>query len=103
MITFRLLRLPVAMLAAVLLTAGCVAQTPNLDASFGDAVSMATAQQVVNPAAAQNAAPPTGVDGQAAKAAMDRYHKSFERPAAQPNAYTIGVGSATTPAVMTAP
>ena len=94
---------PVAVLCTTLLVSGCVAQTPNLDATFGDAVNTATAQQVVNPDAVQQAAPPAGLDGQAAKATMDRYHKSFERPPVQSNAYTIGVSSVTTPSAMTAP
>ncbi len=101
--TFRLIRLPLAQIGVMLMMTGCVAQTPNLDASFGDAVNMATSNQVANPQAALNAAPPDGMDGQAAKATMDRYHKSFERPPAQSNAYTIGVSSMTTPSAVAAP
>ncbi|MDR3390405.1 MAG: hypothetical protein P4L77_01615 [Sulfuriferula sp.] len=82
-----------ALLASLL--AGCVAQTPHLDEKFGEAVNTAKAQQIINPDASQNTDPVAGVDGQAANAAVDRYHKSYERPPAQPNVFAIGVGTGT--------
>ncbi len=71
---------------------GCVTQTPNLDQHFGEAVNAAKAQQTINPDASLNQDPVAGVDGQAANAAVDRYHKSFEQPPASSNIFTIGVG-----------
>jgi hypothetical protein len=93
------------MLAALLtsLLAGCVAQTPHLDEKFGEAVNTAKAQQIINPDAAQNTDPVAGVDGQAANATIDRYHKSYERPPAQPNVFAIGVGTGTNAGTGTTP
>lgn len=78
---------------SVLLT-GCVSSpSPYLDAHFGDAVNTAKAQQVINPDASLNPDPVAGVDGQAADAAMSRYHRSFVQPPITPNVFTIGVGT----------
>ena len=72
--------------------AGCAAKTPRLDARFGDAVNTAKAQQTINPDASRNTDPVAGLDGQAANAAIDRYHKSYEQPPAPGNVFTIGIG-----------
>jgi len=84
-----------ASLVSTMLTAGCAATTPNLDQKFGEALNIAKAQQIINPDASQNTNPVYGVDGQAANAAINRYHRSYERPPAQPNVFTIGVGTGT--------
>ena len=81
-----------ALLASVAM-AGCASKTPYLDQHFGEAVNAAKAQQTINPDASQNADPVAGVDGQAANAAVDQYHKSFEQPPATGNVFTIGVGT----------
>ena len=80
-----------ALLMAAL--AGCATATPQLDSKFGDAVNAARAQQTAHPEASQNTDPAAGLDGKAAHAAEDRYHRSFERPPATGNVFTIGVGT----------
>lgn len=67
--------------------------SPRLDCGFGDAVSMAIARQTLDPGAtARNAGKDAaGVDGIAAREALDRYQKSFRTPEPTPNALTIGV------------
>jgi hypothetical protein len=80
-------------LAALGLLSACAPTTPQWDASFGNAVSTAIAQQTLNPDAYSNPDPVSGIDGRAAREAMDRYQKSFKQPAPQPNVFTIGVGS----------
>jgi predicted small lipoprotein YifL len=80
------------LLASVALT-GCATQTPILDQHFGDAVNAAKAQQIINPDASQNTDPVAGIDGQAANASVDRYHKSFVQPPATTNIFNIGVGT----------
>ncbi|MFA5170680.1 MAG: hypothetical protein WC426_03860 [Sulfuriferula sp.] len=92
-----------ALLVSTALIAGCAAPTPHLDEKFGEAVNTAKAQQVINPDASKNTNPVAGVDGQAANASIDRYHKSYERPPAQPNVFTIGVGTGTGTSTTTAP
>lgn len=79
---------------ASIVLAGCASSSaPNLDAHFGEAVNAAKAQQIINPDASLNTDPVAGVDGQAADAAMSRYHRSFVQPAVTPNVFNIGVSS----------
>ena len=77
------------LLAAAL--AGCAAQTPRLDSRFGYAVAAARMQQSLTPTAAPQQ-PVNGLDGKAAKAGYDAYQKSFQEPAPQAGALTIGIG-----------
>jgi hypothetical protein len=64
---------PVALLAAL---SGC-STTPRFNSHFGEAVRANLAAQVLDPAAAANTNPVTGVDGVAANAAHERYQRSF--------------------------
>lgn len=79
----------------VLSLAGCMSTTPHYDARFGDSVRTIRAMQTLNPDAPANYDPVTHTDGRAAVAAMDRYSKSYITPPTNTNAYTIGIGSAT--------
>jgi type IV pilus biogenesis protein CpaD/CtpE len=72
---------------------GCAPTTPRLDANFGDAVNTAKAQQIVNPDASLNTDPVAGLDGTAANSVIDRYNKSYEKPPAPANVFSIGVGT----------
>ena len=63
-----------------------------IDDNFGASVRQMVQTQTANPSAplrTQSAAP---TDGQAAKAAVDRYQKSFEVPPLPTNVFNIGVG-----------
>lgn len=79
-------------LAAVLALPGCVSQSPIVDRHFGEAVLASQAQQTLNPDASK--APPSapGLDGRAAKHALDRYHESFKTPPLPTKVFNIGVG-----------
>lgn len=81
-------------LAAAGLT-GCVATSPNWDASFGDSARTLSAQQVIAPDASLNPSPVTGIDGKAAQGAMSEYAKSYTQPQqqSQTGGFTLGVGS----------
>ena len=81
-----------AAMLATLILASCVSQSPYVDQHFGEAVNAAKAQQIINPDASLNNDPVAGVDGQAAKGAIDRYQKSFVQPPATSSAFTIGIG-----------
>lgn len=87
------LKFILASLFASATLAGCATNTPVLDKHFGEAVNAAKAQQTINPDASQNTDPVAGVDGQAANAAVDRYHRSFVQPPATTNVFNIGIGS----------
>jgi type IV pilus biogenesis protein CpaD/CtpE len=60
--------------------AGCADTTPRSDAEFGRSSTLIKAQQVANPDAGRNADPAAGLDGEAARAAMDSYRKSLRTP-----------------------
>ncbi|MCC7681348.1 hypothetical protein [Janthinobacterium sp. FW305-128] len=67
--------------------------TPQLDPRFGDAVRLAMAQQVRDPASADNRQPADGLDGPSAHAVMQRYRASFAEPngqAPQPVQFMLG-------------
>lgn len=82
--------LPAVAMAAL---AGCAnTTTPVLDSHFGDAVRGAVAQQTLNPDASRNTDPVAGIDGRAAKDAMDRYHESFKTPPKTFSVINIGEG-----------
>jgi hypothetical protein len=80
------------LLLATLVIGGCANKPTYLDQHFGEAVNAAKAQQIINPEAPQAIYPIMGVDGQAASASIDRYHRSFMTPPATTNVFTIGVG-----------
>lgn len=86
-------RLPVSMLGAALLAAGCVATTPQTDAAFGGASMALRAQQMRDPAASVNNEnrPVDGLEGQAAGNAVDQYYKSFTKPAPAMTILNLGV------------
>jgi hypothetical protein len=57
--------------------AACTHTTPRLDSQFGSAVRTTLARQVLNPDAGAPAAAAAGMDGRAARAALERYQSSF--------------------------
>jgi len=82
-----------ALVAGTALT-GCIATTPTSDAQFGRATAMARAQQTLNPDASRNTDPVKGLDGKAAKGALDNYRDSFRVPPSEAaQVLTIGVGN----------
>ncbi len=91
-------------IAMVLLTlaflfAGCAGSNPEkmtlsppsrLEMDYGTSFKLMKFNQVANPDAEKNLEPVTGMDGQAAKAAIEKYRKDFEK---QPEApvYMLGI------------
>ncbi len=83
----------VIVVAASLVLAACGATTPErLDSQMGTSLDMLKARQTVNPQASADSRPVEGIDGKAADALVDRYHKSVSQPQKAGNIYTIGVG-----------
>lgn len=79
-------------LTLALALGGCVSQTPVVDRHFGEAALAARAQQTLNPDASKAPASAAGLDGRAAKHALDRYHESFKSPPQTQDVFNIGVG-----------
>jgi hypothetical protein len=71
---------------------GCAATTtPETDARLGESMTMLKAQQTLNPDASRNTNAVTGIDGKAAKGALDNYRDSFRKPPADgPGFLSIG-------------
>ena len=88
--TIRTLIRGIAALAPAALLAACASSSPQWDARFGDAVRGAIAAQVANPAAARNQDPVAGLDGKAARGALERYEQSFSTPPAPPPPMSVG-------------
>lgn len=78
--------------AAALALGGCAASTtPKTDARMGEAMLLMRAQQTLNPEASRNTEPVAGLDGKAAKGALDNYRDSFRQPPAEAATFlTIG-------------
>lgn len=91
--TAKTLCVSAAMCGMLVAMSGCTSLTPNLDAQFGQSVSLIKAQQTLNPAASRNTNPVNGLDGVAAKSGYDAYQKSYASPVPPTNAFTIGIGS----------
>lgn len=72
-----------AIVGVVALSACAVSTTPKTDARLGEAMTVMRAQQTLNPEASRNTDPVTGLDGKAAKGALDNYRDSFRQPPAE--------------------
>lgn len=81
-----------AMLALAVLLAACAPTTPQWDGRFGDSLRVSMASQVANPEAVRNADPVAGIDGRAARAAHERYERSFSVPPPPAPALSITIG-----------
>jgi hypothetical protein len=71
-----------AMLLALALQ-GC-RTSPRIDDHFGEAVRANLGAQTLHPQASNNTNPAAGVDGRAARAALQQYEKSYEHTGQQP-------------------
>ena len=77
---------------AGILTA-CVEPAPRYEAEFGNATRATLKAQIINPDAGNNPDPVAGLDGRAARDAINNYQKSFAEPKPTENVFNIGVGS----------
>jgi type IV pilus biogenesis protein CpaD/CtpE len=78
-------------LAALVGTAlsGCTS-TPLFVHEFGTSVQANLSAQTLDPAAAANTNPATGMDGATARAVQERYQRSFKEPAPSSNQGMVG-------------
>lgn len=79
------------MILANLLVA-CTEPAPRYEAEFGNATRATLNAQIINPDAGKNQDPVAGLDGRAARDAVNNYQKSFAKPEPQPNVFNFGVG-----------
>ena len=83
----------VGMIAAFLLTIGCAWQESRVAMDYGTSHQLQKYNQTLNPEAVKNQAPVTGMSGQAAQNASDKYQKGFEKETQTSTSYQINVGS----------
>ncbi len=80
-------------LSAVGLIAACTQPAPRFEAEFGNATRATLNAQIINPNAGSNQDPVAGLDGRAARDAINSYQKSFAQPQPTENVFNIGVGT----------
>ncbi len=88
-------------LTLAFLFAGCAGSNPEkmtltppsrLEMDYGTSFKLMKFNQIANPDAEKNLEPVTGMDGQAAKATIEKYRKDFEKPPEAP-VYMFGIGT----------
>ena len=77
-------------LCLALLMGGCSSTTPDYDARFGQAVRSSLQAQVIDPRAGEHDEAVSGLDGPAAREAVQRYRDSFKAPPPVVNVIQIG-------------
>ena len=70
----------------------CVEPAPRYEAEFGNATRATLNAQIINPDAGNNQDPVSGLDGRAARDAINNYQKSYANPEKPQNVFNIGVG-----------
>lgn len=92
MITKRLFLIVLIATSSMLVTIGCTGTAPGrLEADYGTSFNFSKFNQISDPEAGGKLPPATGLDGEAAMAAVEKYHKSFEEKAPRP-VFAISVG-----------
>ena len=83
----------IGMIAVLLLAFSCAWQESRVAMDYGTSYQLQKYNQTLNPEAEKNQAPVTGMSGQAAQNASDKYQKGFEKEAPTSTSYQINVGS----------
>lgn len=71
----------------------CVETAPRYQAEFGQSINSTLNAQIINPEAGNNTDPVAGLDGRAARDAINNYQKSFAKPEPTPSVFSLGVGN----------
>lgn len=77
-------------LAIAALLGGCASSAPNYEARFGESVRQTLNAQVIDPKAGESPDQAMGLDGGAAREAVQRYRDSFKAPPPVVNVINIG-------------
>ena len=88
----KTLKIAIVLAIASMLNA-CVEPAPRYEAEFGNATRATLKAQIINPDAGNNTDPVAGLDGRAARDAINSYQKSFAQPQPTENVFNIGVGT----------
>jgi hypothetical protein len=74
-------------------TIGCAWQESRVAMDYGTSYQLQKYNQTLNPEAEKNQAPVTGMSGQAAQNASDKYQKGFEKETQASTSFHFNVGS----------
>ncbi len=83
----------IGIVTAFSFTFGCAWQESRVAMDYGTSHQLQKYNQTLNPEAEKNKAPVTGMSGQAAQNASDKYQKGFEKETQTSTSYQINVGS----------
>jgi hypothetical protein len=83
----------IGIIAACSLAFGCAWQQSRLEMDYGTSYQLQKYNQIANPEAEKNLAPVTGMSGQAAQNAAEKYQKGFEKETQTSTSYQFNVGS----------
>ena len=79
----------IGLIAASSIFSGCAQRETMLDRNWGKSYESAKFNQILNPEAGKNLEPVVGLDGKAAKTALESYRKQFGQ--AEETTYTFSV------------
>jgi hypothetical protein len=80
---------------SISLAVGCTRQPRRVDNFYGTSYELAKMSQIANPSAGIQTGPPVGLQGMVGEKVVERYVKSFEKPAAKTESYSIVVDGMT--------
>ena len=83
----------IGIVTAFSFTFGCAWQESRVAMDYGTSHQLQKYNQTLNPEAVKNQAAVTGMSGQAAQNASDKYRKGFEKETQTSTSYQINVGS----------
>ena len=83
----------IGIVTAFSFTFGCAWQESRVAMDYGTSHQLQKYNQTLNPEAEKNLAPVTGMSGQAAQNAAEKYQKGFEKETQTTTSYQINVGS----------
>jgi hypothetical protein len=83
----------IGIMASVSLIFSCAWQESRLATDYGTSYQLQKYGQTLNPEAEKNLAPVTGMSGQTAQNAAEKYQKGFEKESQTSTNYQITVGS----------
>ena len=83
----------IGIVAAFSFTIGCAWQESRVEMDYGTSFQLQKFNQTLNPEAEKNLAPVTGMSGQSAQNAADKYQKGFEKESPTSTTYQINMGS----------
>jgi len=83
----------IGIVTAFSFTFGCAWQESRVAMDYGTSHQLQKYNQTLNPEAVKNQAAVTGMSGQAAQNASDKYQKGFEKETQTSTSYQINVGS----------